>query len=147
MLRQSCVCIPSTSQRPTTCRYCSSLRVRCNPLQLPSRQTHHTCACTAQPAHHTAHAAAHEQHTHGVRTISMHALSFPSTAGRTPICSPAPCILSSVADLSCGWHAHGPLVCAPIPLVSRSIPPLPVLPSSVDECAPLLPREFPRGTE
>lgn len=137
MLRLSCVCPPSIAQRPVTCRYCSSLSVRCIPLQqvpVGSRQTHQACEEITSRANHTAHTTAHEQHTHAVRRISMHASSFPSAASEMAKSALAPCIVSSVADLSSGWHADALLVCACSPLVSRFIPPSLLLPSSFDEC-------------
>ena len=104
-------------------------------------------ACTDQPMHHTVHSAAHEQHTHRLSASAMHNCRSPRAAIEMAKSSLLPCIISSVADLSSRWHTDGPLVCACCARVSRSIPPSHVLPSSVDECAPLLPREFPRGTE
>ncbi len=101
----------------------------------------------SQPAQHIAHSTAHDQHTHRLSASGTHNCRSASPATEMANSTLPPCILSSVADLSCGWHADGPLVCAPIPLVSRSIHPPLVLPSSVDECAPLLPRESPTQTE
>ncbi len=104
----------------------------------------HPCATTA--IHHTAHSAAHKQHTHILSVSAMHSCKSPSAATEMAKSALAPCIISSVADLSRGWHADSPLVCACSARVSRSIPPPHVPPSSVDGCVPLLPREFPRGT-
>jgi len=74
----------------------------------------------------------------------MHASPFPSPATKMAKSAPAPCISSSVTDLSSGWHADGPLVCASTPLVFRSIPPSLLLSSSCNECALLAAERIPK---
>ena len=100
--------------------------------------------CTAEAIHHTTHSAAHEQHTQRVRRIYTHASSFTSPATEKANSSLAPCVSSSVADLSSGWHVDGPLVCACSPLVSRSIPLSLLLPSSIDCSAAAAADKFPK---
>ena len=147
MLRLSCVCTPSTAQRPATCKYCSSLSIRCMPLQLESAgppQTHHVCEETTSRANTTAHSAAHEQHTHAVRKIYTQASPFTSAASEMAKSALAPCISSRVADLSSWRHADPPLVCACSPLVSRSIPSPLLPPSPFDEWALLAAERIPK---
>jgi len=74
----------------------------------------------------------------------MHASPFPSPATKMAKSAPAPCISSSVTDLSSGWHADGPLVCASTPLVFRSIPPSLLLSSSCNEWALLAAERNPK---
>ena len=102
---------------------------RCRPHPFKVRTIHHTTQHTP-----------HEQHTHGVRGISMHVLPFPSAAGKTLISLFFLFSACCTADLSSGWHADGSLLCACSALVSMSIHPPSAVFSSL-ECIVLLTAE------
>ncbi len=92
------------------------------------------CVSTSrsQPAQHTAHSAAHEQHTRKRSASYTQCIQSTSPAIEMAKSALAQCVGSSVANLSGRWHADGSLVCACSPRVPRSIPPSLLLPSSVD---------------
>ncbi len=127
--------------------FCQRLQRSAALLAAESTWVLQTRADTEESMHHTAHSAAHEQHTHAVRRISMHASPFPSPATERAKSAAAPCIISSVADLSGRWHADASLVCSCSPLVSRSIPPSSFRHRPSTGLQQRVQREIPRGTE
>ena len=123
-------CASSSHQLPFLC--CQRLQQTAARLATESAGMLHVHADAEQPMHRTAHSAAHEQRTHILSASAMHNCKSPSPASEMGKSALAPCIISSVADLSSGWHADGLLVCASLPLVSMFLPPPLLLPSSLD---------------
>ena len=133
MLRVSCVCtFPSLAQRPTTCRYCSSLRVRCMPLHSPSRQTHHPWECTQQRGNHTTQHTPHEHHTHKFSAVYIQNCKSTRSVGFLLISLFFLFSACCVADLTRGWHVDPSLLCASSALVCMSIHLVLLLPSSFE---------------
>ncbi len=111
---------------------CEGLQCSSTLLTSESARMLHTHEYSRQAMSAQAHSTAHEQHTHRLSASAIHDCRSPSAATEMANSFLAPCVSSSVADLSCGWHADGPLVCACCARVSRSIPPSLLLPSVVD---------------
>jgi len=146
MTELSCVACPSIAHRP--CSNCSSsVVIRCSTASQRSPRTAHWLCVSAQ-ARHSQHSTQHiAQHTSSIHRLSASGThNCRSASPTTEMAKSAltPCIVSSVADLSSGWHADGLLVCASTPHVSMSIPPSLLLSSSCNEWALLAAERIPK---